>query len=216
MKCGVRKSWPTLFSICFYTLFPNLNNNNFKKSGWHLGEQKGHHYSVRYVIPEMELMSKYHTCFQENRQGLERLSPVGEETPAPLIFRIFRWGTRRWWTSSGQNFHRCEPWPAVFVQSWRMHIKCDLSMRRPIHPLPSCLLCSGLKRNPLLWLKKTKEQSSSVNNLSVQGTSQTFITAPLSFAICSSLWFIFCLLSRVQAPETSLNTGSFHCNAPVN
>lgn len=79
-------------------------------------------------------------------------------------------------------------------------------MCRPGKRLLSRPLCSGFRTI------KECEQSPA---FPLQGAPRPFITAPLSIAILSSLWFMFCLLSRVQAPETSLNTGGFHCNAPV-
>lgn len=121
----------------------------------------GHQHRVSYVIPEMELMSKFHTCFQENRQGFYRLSPVGDENTCYLQLQLFSpvWRMWRWWTSVGQNFHRREPWAAVFEQSWKMHIKRDTFSHHV-----SCV--PALKRKKkMLWLMKTKGQSNSVNNL---------------------------------------------------
>lgn len=65
----------------------------------------GHHDSVRHVT----LMGKYHTCLQQNRQELERLSPVGAETPAPLIFSMSLLGNTKVVDVHWTNFHRCEP-----------------------------------------------------------------------------------------------------------
>lgn len=147
-KCEVWKSWQFVFSVCIYIPFPNLYKKQKQKtkSGWQLGEQMGRRSSVRYVIPEMELMSKYHTCLQENRQGFQRSSPMVRRHLLPSSSTIFLWRMRRWWMSFGQNFHRRKLQPAVFVWSWKTHIKRNPSTARPVHLLPSRLLCSLKKK----------------------------------------------------------------------
>lgn len=69
------------------------------------------HHRVSYVISAMELMSKFHTCYQENRQGFYRLSPVGDETPATFNFNNFLLcgQCEDGGQTIGQNFPCCEP-----------------------------------------------------------------------------------------------------------
>lgn len=157
---------------------------------WQTGEQIGHHCSVRYIVPEMELMSKYHTCLQ-NRQGLERWSPVAKETPATHIFINFPVANQK-----------------VVVDIRRIKLS-------PLQTLTCFFLffrykaerCT-LKRNPLTVQAKkkvppvTKEDRGRIkqwerSSFPLQGTKQPFITAPLSISVSSQLCDL-CSASRAQ------------------
>lgn len=170
----------------------------------------GHHHRVSYVMPAMELMSKFHTCFQENRQEFYRLSPVGDETPATFNFNNFLLCGQ----TARQNFPCCEPWAAVFVQSWKMHIKRDPSMCTPVHILPSCLLSSGFKKTKKLWNNETKGQSNSANNLL---HSLCRADHRLSSLLPSPLLYLLISLIYILPSEQSSSTGDQfkYCKFPV-
>lgn len=192
MKRGVCPSWRSVVP------FLSLNKNV-----WPTGKQMGHRFSVRHVIPEKTNEQASQMLPGEQAGVVKVVTCCWRNTCFPHLHRF----------SCGhpldKTFITVNPELLFFLCVYKAETctwKATPSMSRPVKRLLSRPLCSGFR---------TIKQCEQSPAFPLQGASRPFITAPLSIAILSSLWFMFCLLSRVQAPETSLNTGSFHCSAPV-